>query len=185
VTGDGDRDDYDAALRSGRRHRLLGELDEAVSEFTKAAQQQPGSARPIVERGAVFILQARWDEAFADYQEAARIDPAYPGLPSYLAELYLYTGRAADALTLSREALAAQEPENLMHRINIGHARLLLGDTQGALHDYAQVAGVVHPGKQRSGVDLVLSDLRLMKAAGVDVGDLSRVLEDVRALTRG
>jgi tetratricopeptide (TPR) repeat protein len=184
VTGDGEGDDYDAALRSGRRHRLLGELDEAVADFTEAAKRQPGSARPIVERGAIFILQARWDEALADYQEAARIDPAYPGLRSYLAELYLYTGRAADALTLSREALA-QEPENLMHRINIGHARLLLGDTQGALHDYAQVAGVVHPGKQRSGVDLVLNDLRLMDAAGVDVGDLSRVLDDVRALTRG
>jgi tetratricopeptide (TPR) repeat protein len=169
-------DGYDAALASGRRHRLSGELDEAVADFTLASRRQPGSARPWVERGAIFVLQTRWDEALADYQEAARIDPAYPGLGSYFAELYLYTGRAADALALSRKALA-QEPENLMHRINIGHAQLLLGDTGAALREYAQTATLLHPGKQRFGADLVLEDLRLMRAAGVDVPDLDLVLD--------
>jgi tetratricopeptide (TPR) repeat protein len=171
-----DPDGYDLAVRSGRGHRMSGELDAAVSDFTRAARLQPGSARPLCERGAVYLLQARWDAALADYQGAERIDPAYPGLRSYFAELYLYTGRAAEALALSREALA-EEPENLMHRINVGHAHLLLGDTEEALLEYARTAALVDPGKQRYGVDLVLEDLRLMRAAGVEITDLDRVLD--------
>jgi tetratricopeptide (TPR) repeat protein len=172
-------DGYAAALRSGRGHRLRGELDAAVSDFTRAAEAEPGQARPFCERGAVLVLQARWDEALADYQAATRIDPAYPGLRSYLAELYLYTGKAAEALTLSREALE-QEPDNLMHRINIAHAKLLLGDTEEALGDYVQVAGSFHIGKRRSGADLVLHDLQLMRAAGAGVADVDRVLDAIR-----
>jgi tetratricopeptide (TPR) repeat protein len=175
-----DPDGYDLALRSGRRHRMSGELDAAVSDFTRAARQQPGSARPLCERGAIYLLQARWDAALADYEDAERVDPAYPGLRSYFAELYLYTGRAAEALALSREALA-DEPENLMHRINIGHAQLLLGDTEEALHEYARTATLLDPGKQRYGAELVLEDLRLMRAAGLEITDLGRVLDAIRA----
>jgi tetratricopeptide (TPR) repeat protein len=173
-------DDYHAAVRSGRAHRLRGELDAAVADFTRAAQAEPGLARPLCERGAVLVLQARWDEALADYQGAAQIDPAYPGLRSYFAELYLYTGKAADALAVSREALE-QEPDNLMHRINVAHARLLLGDTEEALRDYAQTAGSFHRGKKKSGADLVLHDLQLMRAAGVEIPDVDRVLDAIRA----
>jgi tetratricopeptide (TPR) repeat protein len=167
-------DDYDAVLRSGRRHRRLGDLDDAAGDFTRAAELRPGMARPLCERGAIRILQARYDDALADYRSAERVDPAYPGLRSYLAELFLYTAKPADALALSLEALEG-EPDNLTHRINVGHARLLLGQRDEALRDYARVADAFHTGKKRYGADLVLADLGLMVNAGIEVPDLERV----------
>jgi tetratricopeptide (TPR) repeat protein len=163
-----DPDDYGAVLGVGRCHRLLGRLDDAVAAFGRAHDLRPGEARPLCERGAIRILQHRWAESLADYEAAAALDPAYPGLRSYFAELYLFTGRAAEALEISRQAVA-DEPDNLMNRINIGHAHLLLGQLDEARRDYRAVAEEVHPLKRRTGAELVREDWRLMRAAGIDV----------------
>jgi tetratricopeptide (TPR) repeat protein len=167
----------DARIALGRCHRVAGELDAAVRVFTDAHAAFPDQARPLVERGAVLILAGRYAQTLADYDAAAAIDPHYPGLDSYRAELFLYTGRAADALVLS-DAAAAREPGNLMHRINIAHAELLLGHTDLALEHYRLLARDYHPTKKRHGSDIALADLRLLLDAGVDVPqvDAARVV---------
>jgi tetratricopeptide (TPR) repeat protein len=154
------------AIAQGRGHRAAGELDAAAAVFTGAHGRFPESARPLVERGAILILQGRYAESRADYEAARRLEPGYPGLDSYVAELDLYTGRAAEALARSEQA-AVREPGDLMHRINIAHAHLLLGHTTHALQAYRQVAHQVHPGKNRTGSDLARQDLRLLAGAGV------------------
>jgi hypothetical protein len=168
-----------ALITAGRRHRGAGEHDAAVRVFTDAHEQFPAEARPLVERGAILILQGRYDQALADYRAAGELDPHYPGLDSYFAELYLYTGRAAEALALSEDA-AVREPDNLMHQINIAHAQLLLGRTELALIGYRQVAGQFHQVKQRFGRDLALQDLRLLVAADVEVPQLEQALRCLR-----
>jgi tetratricopeptide (TPR) repeat protein len=160
--------DLPALIALGREHRVVGELDDAVHVFTEAHLLFPSEARPLVERGAIMILQGRYAATLKDYQKATKLDPHYPGLDSYIAELYLYTGRAADALALS-EGAAAREPADLMHRINIAHAQLLLGHTELALDSYRRLARQYHPRKKRFGRDLALQDLRLMIGAGVDI----------------
>jgi tetratricopeptide (TPR) repeat protein len=166
----------DARIALGRRHRVAGELDDAVRVFTDAHTAFPDQARPLVERGAIHILAGHYAQSLADYDAATAIDPQYPGLDSYRAELFLYTGRAADALVLS-EAAAAREPENLMHRINIAHAQLLLGHTDRALERYRRLARDYHPAKQRYGSDIALEDLRLLIEAGVDVPQAAEARE--------
>ncbi len=121
-------DTPETLIAAGRRFRAAGELDAAVDVLTRAHQLDPTAARPLVERGAIAILQHHYEETLADYTRAEQLDPHYPGLASYFAELYFYTGRPADALRISTDA-AGQEPGNLMHRINIAHAQLLLGNT--------------------------------------------------------
>jgi tetratricopeptide (TPR) repeat protein len=159
-------------IATGRRHRAAGELGAAVQVFTGAHERFPGQARPLVERGAIWILQGRYADSRADYAAARRLEPAYPGLDSYVAELDLYTGRAAEALALSEQA-AAREPGDLMHQINIAHAHLLLGHTSQALAAYRQLAPRLHPGKNRTGADLALQDLRLMAGAGIGIPGLA------------
>jgi tetratricopeptide (TPR) repeat protein len=163
-----DPHDYSAALGAGRCHRLLGHLDDAVAAFSRAHDLRPEEARPLCERGAIRTLQHRWAESLADYQAAAHLDPAFPGLRSYFAELYLYTGRAQEALEISEQA-AVDEPDNLMNRINIGHAYLLLGQLDQARREYCAVAGDMHPVKRRSGEELIREDWRLLRSAGIDV----------------
>jgi tetratricopeptide (TPR) repeat protein len=160
--------DLAALIALGRQHRVAGELDDAVHVFTDAHLRFPNEARPLVERGAIMILQGRYAATLKDYQKATKLDPHYPGLDSYIAELYLYTGRAADALALS-EGAAAREPADLMHRINVAHAQLLLGHTELALDSYRRLARQYHPSKKRFGRDLALQDLRLLIDAGVDI----------------
>ena len=172
-------DELEAATTRGRRHRAAGELDAAVKVFTDAHERFPAQARPLVERGAILILQHRYEQCRADYESAGRLDPQFPGLDSYVAELDLYAGRAAQALALSERA-AAREPGNLMHQINIAHAHLLLGHTGAALEAYRQLAPRFHPRKQRFGRDLALQDLRLLVEAGVDVPDLAAAREVLR-----
>jgi tetratricopeptide (TPR) repeat protein len=164
------------AIARGRRHRAAGELDAAVQVFTGAHERYPAQARPLVERGAILILQARYRESRADYAAARRLEPGYRGLDSYVAELDLYTGRAAEALARSEQA-TAREPGDLMHRINIAHAHLLLGHTVQALRAYRQLARQVHPGKKRTGGDLAQQDLRLMTEAGLEIPGLAAARE--------
>lgn len=176
--------ELEAAIACGRRHRAAGELDAAVEVFTAAHERFPAQARPLVERGAILILQLRYDQSRADYAAARRLDPRLPGLDSYVAELDLYTGRAAQALALSERA-AAREPGNLMHQVSIAHAHLLLGDTGAALAAYRRLAPRFHPRKQRLGRDLARQDLRLLVEAGVDVPDLAAARETLRAVAAG
>jgi tetratricopeptide (TPR) repeat protein len=157
----------------GRRHRVAGELDEAMFVFTRGHEMFPDAARPLIERGAVLILQQRYDESRADYSRATELEPDYPGLRSYVAELDLYTDRAAEALALST-AGAQDEPDNLTHRLNIAHALLLLGRTDEAVDAYRSCATQLHPVKQRTGADLALQDLRLLAEAHVDLPGVDR-----------
>ena len=135
------------------------------------------AARPLVERGAILILQHRYQQALADYRRAQQLDPEYPGLASYFAELYLYTDRAAEALRISENAARA-ESGNLMHRINIAHAQLLLGNTDAALIAYREIANRWNPTKMRSGRELALQDLGLLDDAGIEMP----ALEEARAV---
>lgn len=170
----------DEAIAAGRRHRAAGELDAAVQVFTATHERFPARARPLVERGAILILQHRYAESRADYAAARHLEPGYPGLDSYDAELDLYTGRAAEALALSEQA-AAREPGDLMNQINIAHAHLLLGQTGQALRVYRQLAHQVHPGKHRTGADLARQDLRLMAAAGLEIPGLAAARQVLEA----
>jgi tetratricopeptide (TPR) repeat protein len=160
-------------IAAGRRHRVDGELDDAVRVFTSAHVAFPDAAQPLVERGAIRILQGDYARTLTDYQSATRLDPHYPGLDSYIAELYLYTGRIAEALALS-ESAEAREPANLMHRVNVAHAQLLLGHTQLALDSYRRLARQYHPVKRKFGRDIALQDLRLLLDAGVDIPQLTQ-----------
>jgi Flp pilus assembly protein TadD len=156
----------DRQIARGRQQRRHGQIEDAIATFSKVHEHHPAEARPLVERGAVLVLAQRFDEALADYRAAEALDPDYPGLRSYFAEVYLYLGRAEDALAVSEEGLRA-EPQDLMHRINRAHSLLFLERVDAALDAYRALADEQHAAKRRSGAELSLEDFRLMRAAGL------------------
>ena len=159
-------EDLAARIAAGRTHRVAGELDAAVEAFTAAAAAFPAAARPLLERGAVRILQGRPADALADHEAARRLEPDAPGLESCLAEDLLFLGRGHEALAAARRGQRA-EPDALMHRVNLAHALLLLGRSGLAEHEYAALRDVAHPTKGLSGGEIALEDLRALRAAGV------------------
>jgi tetratricopeptide (TPR) repeat protein len=172
--------DYAAMLGRGRCHRLLGAPREAIIDFTHAHHLRPTAARPLFERGAVSLLIGRYADSLADYEAAAILEPAYPGSASYFAELYLYTGRPDEALAISERA-SRDEPRNLVHRVNIAHAHLLLGAVARAARAYDAVANLHDPGKGTTGAAIALNDLTLMRSAGIDTPGMLRIEQHLRA----
>jgi len=178
-----EQEDYSALLGRGRCHRLLGAHDEAIADFTRAHDVRPEAARPLFERGAIWILLGCYERSRADYEAGAALDPTYPGSASYFAELHLYAGRADEALAISERA-ACDEPTNLVHRVNIAHAHLLLGDTGRAADAYDAIADQLDPGKGITGAALALEDLALMRSAGIDPPGMRSVERRLRKPTR-
>jgi hypothetical protein len=70
-----------------------------------------------------------------------------------------------------------------MHRVNQGHALLLLDRVGEAIECYEDLAGQRHDRKRMSGREIVESDLRLMRHAGVSIPELARV-ESALTMTR-
>jgi putative redox protein len=177
-----DAADYDALLARGRCHRLGGAYPEAIADFTRAHAVRPGAARPLFERGAILILLGHYDESRADYEAAIAREPGYPGAVSYLAELDLYTGRADEALARSERA-SRNEPANLVHRVNIAHAHLLLGHAERAAEAYDAIAEERDPGKRMTGAAIALADLSLLRAAGIHPPEMLGIEQRLRTST--
>ncbi|OII18390.1 tetratricopeptide repeat protein [Curtobacterium sp. MCBA15_013] len=172
-----DSDNVDAWLGLGRTHRLQGHFDQAVYAFTHAHRVAPEAARPLCERGAILILQGQYRESLADYEHARTVEPEYPPLDSYFAEIYLYLDEPVEAL---RAAVKGLSGDSLMCRANVAHALLAMGDAEDAIAIYQALAPVTHPGKQRSMRSVLLNDFRLLDEAGIRWPAMS---EAVAALT--
>jgi tetratricopeptide (TPR) repeat protein len=176
-------DDYSALLGRGRCHRLLGTYAEAIVDFTHAHEVRPCAARPLFERGAISILIGRYEESLINYEAAARLEPSYPGSASYFAELCLYTGRPDEALAISEQA-SRDEPGNIMNRLNIAHAHLLLGNVERALDSYTAIAEVRDPARRMTGAAIALHDLALMRGAGIEAPGMLAVERRLRTFER-
>jgi tetratricopeptide (TPR) repeat protein len=164
----------DELVRVGRAHRVAGEYDDSVATFTLAVERFPDEARPLCQRGAVLLLVHRFEEALADYRAAEALDPAYPGLQSYFAEVWLYLRRPDEALAAAGRGLRA-EPGDLMHRVNLAHALLFLGRQEAAEAEYRTLRGERHAAKGKSGAEILLEDLGLLRAAGVTAPGMDAV----------
>jgi len=174
-----DATDYDAQLGLGRCHRLLGDWLAAADDFTRAHELEPTRARPLCERGAILTLLERYDESLADYELAREVEPAYPTLDSYFAEIYLYLGRYDDALAAAEQGLASGG-DGLMSSLNVAHALLFSGLVDRALEKYAELVPLVHAGKGKSMRDVILNDFRLFRVSHRVPADLEVAEEFVR-----
>ena len=49
--------------------------DEALADFSRAIELDPGNAWAIASRGETYRLMGRYDEALADFNRAIELDP--------------------------------------------------------------------------------------------------------------
>ncbi|QYK56506.1 MAG: tetratricopeptide repeat protein [Fimbriimonadaceae bacterium] len=117
-----------ALMGLGRYGDALGVLDEGIG-------LAPAHPKAHLNRGAALRMLGRIEEAQAAFQQAERLDPSYLGAKTNLSGLYRDIGDIA-AATLYAEAavnLDPTDPEALNAR---GNARLMQGDSEGALADF-------------------------------------------------
>ena len=76
-------------IKRGNDHLNKGESDQAISEFTKAIEINPGFAKAYNNRGWAYYNKGEYDQAIPDYNKALEINPrlaeAYNGLAWLLA----------------------------------------------------------------------------------------------------
>jgi len=79
--------------------------------------------------GMVLAELGRFDEALCQFQEAARLDPAYPWAPFEIGKLRLKQGRDAEAIDEFRAALRI-EPNNFQILAYTAHVLATIEDPQ-------------------------------------------------------
>ena len=52
-----------------------GVIDGLIGILNEDVRQNPDDANPLVERGVAFGINGEYEKAFADFDEAIRLDP--------------------------------------------------------------------------------------------------------------
>ncbi len=98
----------DAALYfvKGVMHRLDGEYDESLKAFEKLSRLDP-AARAVAayNRARLYIYQRRFDEALAELDKGARVEPNHPMLKIFRSGVYYYQGKFDEANDLIASVL--------------------------------------------------------------------------------
>jgi serine/threonine protein kinase/tetratricopeptide (TPR) repeat protein len=126
---------YVQAIGHLQRYDRPGSIDEAARLLEGLARENPSSAIVHAALGRAYLARfnltrdAKWlGPASAAGDRARQLDPGSPEVSSTLGELYLRTGKAADAVTAYGGALAAQ-PNNFDATLGLARAYDAAGDS--------------------------------------------------------
>lgn len=111
------------------------EVDEEIHELTALIKAQPENAELYLERGELYRQVENWDAALADYERAAKIDPALYVIDFARGRLYLETGRASQAKT-ALDRFLERFPEHAEARMMRARALMQMRQVVAAIADY-------------------------------------------------
>jgi predicted Zn-dependent protease len=149
-------------------------LHEQIAAVTKLLQAQPGNAGLHLKRGELHRLHRDWDAALADYERAAQLDSALPGVVLARARMMLDAGWP-NAARATVEGFLAREPEHPEGRLLHARALARLGDRAAAVAAYDRAMAASRPGPE-----LYLERARLLAD-----GDASDQVAALRGLDEG
>ncbi|WP_245644201.1 tetratricopeptide repeat protein [Magnetospirillum moscoviense] len=147
------------ALADGARAWSDGDVDAAVSGFSRAALLNPGMPLAHMNLGVALRRQGKVAAALASYRRALALGGADPALHSNMGNALREAGELIEAEGFLRQAAAAQ-PENASFAYNLA---LLLRDRRQHAEARAILAKLAadHPDSGDYAWDLALSDLYL------------------------
>ena len=103
-----------------------GRLNEALSYFEQALEENPNKAEIYNNIGNTLLQLGRVDESFSPLQKALDLDPNRPDVRSNLGNALLRTGRLEESIVQLRAALNVQ-PDYVFALNHLGAALLLAG----------------------------------------------------------
>jgi len=131
------RETFDSGVASLK----AGKLDEAEAAFRRVIDGGAGAAYVHNNLGIVYQQRGQHAKAAAEFQEAIRLDGAYPAPRILLGTSLLALGRTAEAQAELRKAveIAPREP---LARLELARAHQSAGDWNGAVEDYRALARI-------------------------------------------
>jgi eukaryotic-like serine/threonine-protein kinase len=109
-------------------YMFMGELERAISEARKAAEEFPGHPVPLYVLGASHAQLGRYDEAIAAHELMTKADPNWR---HELGATYALAGRVADARRILAE-LEAEEPNSWI-ALGLADVHAALGNRDEAI----------------------------------------------------
>jgi serine/threonine-protein kinase len=110
----------------GLVHDGMGKADEALADFQRALDLEPGNAAALTGLAQAYAAKGQLAQAEATYQKAIDRKPGYWGGYSRLGAFYAATSRYAEAEEMFRKVLELT-PDNVRGYFNLGGIQHLLG----------------------------------------------------------
>ncbi|MBJ6801191.1 tetratricopeptide repeat protein [Geomonas propionica] len=131
-------DDVDLLTLSGALARLLGQPQQALEAFSRAAALDPAQAELHNNLGVVLEDLGRLDEAEELYRKALGLKADYPEAMGNLGNALLKQGEVDVAVARFCDAIAL-DPGYASAYYHLGHALRAQGEWQGAAQCYRKV----------------------------------------------
>jgi len=128
-------DDFIIHNNLGAEYFLLGNYEEAESEFKKALKNNPNYAFSYNNLGNLFAAQNIFDQAALFYNKAAELRPDFAEPRNNLGNAYLKAGRYQEAIKEFILALRI-DPKDFSVYQNLGVINYKLGNKQTAIDYY-------------------------------------------------
>ena len=126
--------DVDYTYR-GISHLEKEQIDDAISDFNKAIDTNPGNSVAYFSRGRAYYKQSKTDNAISDYNKAIEISPEYTA--AYQSRGYAYYSLDDYTQAISDYDKALQiNPEDAATYNMRGIAYYKQGNIENALSDY-------------------------------------------------
>ena len=128
----------DARVRLGNVLARAGDLEAAISEYSRVLERNPNQPDALLRRGAALQSLERRDDARVDLERLRAVDPSSSEALLRLAKLDEDDGDPAGARTLLRAALELDldQRELMAARARLGDLELELGSPSAALEQY-------------------------------------------------
>jgi tetratricopeptide (TPR) repeat protein len=127
----------------GHAYERMGKRE--VTELEKIAPSSSWSEQLLAES---YSASSEWSFAVIRFQNALASSPNRPGLHVELGEVFLRAGRLDQAAQQFEQELRV-DPNSLRAIVRRGEARLIQGDVDGALEDWARATTIDEPRAER------------------------------------
>jgi tetratricopeptide (TPR) repeat protein len=166
--------DWRIAAYLGEHLLRLERRDEAIRWLTRATELAPLQPYPYNALGYANAFNGRYDPAIAALKKYVEYAPGEANPHDSLAEIYMMAGRFSDAVgEFARSLEIVPFPASYA---GMGHARLLMGDFEGARDAYQ---------KMYDRADLNFNKLLALIWIGVSYAHEGRLDEAVKTFERG
>jgi tetratricopeptide (TPR) repeat protein len=128
-------DNFMACYGLGNALFQKGKEDEAIAQYQKAVEINPGYAEARNNLGNVLLQQGKVDEAIVQLQRALEIKPDFADAHNNLGNALLQQGKVDEAMEHVLRALQINSDSANAHDI-LGNAFLQKGNVDGAILEY-------------------------------------------------
>ena len=115
----------------------LGQADEAMDDFNRAAERDPDLYAIYQNRGTVHFTAQRFDDAISDFEQAIALAPKSGAPHRNLGEIYRRQDQLPKALVAFNKAIELEPLNGRGYRLR-GTAYLFLDEPEKAREDFAK-----------------------------------------------